>query len=77
MWPTAGVILVTLPKNVGKTDQTIRMVVAGMLVVAGILSGYAFLSIIGLVVLATGYTGVCPAYIPFKINTNKEADEDD
>jgi hypothetical protein len=28
-------------------------------------------------VLATGYTGVCPAYIPLKINTNKDADEDD
>jgi hypothetical protein len=66
----------TLPKNVGKTDQTIRMVVAGVLVVAGIFSGYAFLSIIGLVVLATGYTGVCPVYIPLKINTNKEADDD-
>jgi hypothetical protein len=67
----------TLPKNVGATDRTIRMAVAGVLVVAGIFSGYAVLSIIGLVVLATGYTGVCPAYIPFKINTNKEADEDD
>ena len=65
-----------LPKNVGKTDQTIRMVVAGVLVVAGIFSGYAFLSIIGLVVLATGYMGVCPVYIPLKINTNKEADDD-
>jgi hypothetical protein len=52
------------------------MVVAGVLVVAGIFSGYAFLSIIGLVVLATGYTGVCPVYIPLKINTNKEADDD-
>jgi hypothetical protein len=67
----------TLPKNVGKTDRTIRLAVAGVLVVAGVWSGYAVLSLIGLVVLATGYTGVCPAYIPLKINTNKEADEDD
>ncbi len=61
-----------LPKNVGKTDRTIRLAVAGVLVVAGILSGYAILSLIGLVLLATGYTGVCPAYIPFKIDTNKD-----
>lgn len=67
----------TLPKNVGRTDRTIRLAVAGVLVVAGVWSGYAVLSLIGLAVLATGYTGVCPAYIPLKINTNKEADEDD
>jgi hypothetical protein len=67
----------SLPKNVGKTDRTIRLAVAGILVVAGVWSGYAVLSIIGLVALATGYTGVCPVYIPLKINTNKDADEDD
>lgn len=60
-----------LPKNVGKTDRTIRLAVAGLLVVAGVLSGYPLLSIVALVVLATGYLGTCPAYIPFKIDTNK------
>lgn len=66
----------TLPKNVGKTDRNIRLAVAGLLVVAGILSGQPILSLIGLVVLATGFFGTCPAYIPFKLNTNKDEDED-
>lgn len=64
-----------LAKNVGKTDRTIRLGVAGVMVVAGILIRQPLLSVLGLVVLATGYTGVCLAYIPFKINTNKDGDE--
>jgi hypothetical protein len=74
---TVGVTAMNLPKNVGKTDRNIRLAVATLLVVVGIFSGQPILSVIGLVVLATSFIGTCPVYIPLKLNTNKDADEDD
>jgi hypothetical protein len=62
----------TLIKNVGKTDRNLRLAAGGLLVFAGIITNTVLLSIIGLVVLATGAIGTCPAYMPFKINTNKD-----
>ncbi len=59
-----------MEKNVGTIDRIIRIVVG--LVILGI--GYAYGSwwgIIGLVLILTGSLGWCPAYMPFKINTNK------
>jgi len=26
--------------------------------------------------VVTGFTGICPAYLPFKIDTNKDGEED-
>ncbi|MCG6897003.1 MAG: DUF2892 domain-containing protein [Thiocapsa sp.] len=60
-----------LTKNVGKTDRNIRLAAGGLLVLAGILTGQWILTILGLIVLVTGATGTCPAYMPFNINTNK------
>jgi hypothetical protein len=60
-----------LVKNVGKTDRNLRLAAGGLLVLGGILTGSALLTILGLVVLATGATGTCLAYIPLNINTNK------
>jgi hypothetical protein len=65
----------SLTKNVGKTDRNIRLAAAGLLVLAGIWLHQPILSLVALVLLITGALGVCPAYIPFKINTNKD-DED-
>lgn len=62
-------------KNVGKTDRTVRLAIAGVVVVGGILSGFPLLSLIGLVVLVTGYAGVCPVYSALKIDTSKGGDE--
>lgn len=61
----------SLAKNVGSTDRNIRMALAGVLVVVGVLFSQWILSLVGLVLLITAWTGVCLAYIPFKINTNK------
>jgi hypothetical protein len=58
-----------LPNNMGKTDRNIRFAAAGLLVLAGWLTGSVLLSIIGLIPLATAATGFCPAYLPFNINT--------
>lgn len=63
-----------LPKNVGKTDRNIRFAAAGLLVLGGILSGNVLITVLGLVPLATAYTGTCPGYMPFNIST-KEKDE--
>lgn len=60
-----------LTKNVGKTDRNIRLAAGGLLVLAGILTGQWILTVLGLIVLATGATGTCLAYLPFNINTNK------
>lgn len=66
----------TLKKNVGPTDRTIRLAAAGLLVLCGVLLELPILSLIGLVLLLTGTLGFCPAYLPFGINTNKEEDEE-
>ncbi len=60
-----------LIRNVGKTDRNLRLAAGGLLVFSGIITGTLLLSIIGLVVLATGAIGTCPVYIPLNINTNK------
>ncbi|AFL73215.1 YgaP family membrane protein [Thiocystis violascens] len=64
----------TLPKNVGAMDRNIRLVAAGILILAGLMTGKIILDILGLIVLATGWLGFCPAYLPFKINTIKNSE---
>jgi hypothetical protein len=62
----------TLIKNVGKTDRNIRLGAGGVLVFLGIVTNTVLLSILGLIVLATGAIGTCPAYMALKMNTIKE-----
>lgn len=57
-----------MEKNVGKTDKTIRGVAGVAVIIVGIIYG-SWLGLIGVVLLFTAFTGWCPAYIPFKINT--------
>ncbi len=64
----------TLPKNVGTMDRNIRLVAAGVLVLAGLITSSTILDILGLILLATGWLGFCPAYLPFKINTIKDVE---
>jgi hypothetical protein len=64
-----------LIKNVGQTDRTIRLAVAGLLILCGVWLELPILSLVGLVVLVTGFIGFCPAYLPFKINTNKDGED--
>lgn len=60
-----------MTKNMGKQDKNLRLAAAGLLILAGILTDTWWLSVLGLVPLATAATGFCPAYVPFKINTTK------
>lgn len=56
--------------NVGGIDRTLR-ILAGLGLIAWALSGGPVWAWIGLVPLATGASGRCPAYLPFGISTCK------
>ncbi|WP_295436323.1 DUF2892 domain-containing protein [uncultured Thiodictyon sp.] len=64
-----------MKKNIGQTDRTIRLAVAGLLVLCGIWLHLWFLSVIALALVVTGFTGICPVYLPFKIDTNKDGED--
>lgn len=58
--------------NIGKTDRVLRVVIGTVLMIAGLaLSGTAGIVMagFGLIPLATGLVGNCPAYSILKINT--------
>lgn len=67
----------SLPKNIGQMDRNIRLAVAGVLILLGLMVAPVnlkiILTVIGLIVLATAWLGFCPAYVPLKINTDKDA----
>ena len=61
-------------RNVGGTEKGIRLVVAGLLIVAALVLdlptwGTATLSVFGIVALLTGTVGYCPAWTAFGLNT--------
>jgi fatty acid desaturase len=60
-----------MTKNMGKQDRNLRLIAAGLFIVAAWLTGAWWMSIVGLILLATAAMGTCPAYMPFKIDTRK------
>ena len=57
--------------NVGGIDRTLRIVVGAALVAATALGYLPVWGYIGVVPLATGLIGWCPAYLPFGFRTCK------
>ncbi len=57
-----------MKSNVGGIDRTLR-IVAGLALVAWAVMGGPVWAWIGLLPLATGSLGWCPAYLPFGIKT--------
>ncbi len=60
--------------NIGKNDRILRGVVGCALVLGGLAisgTGGIIMAGIGLITLATGLVGNCPAYSIFNINTCK------
>lgn len=60
-----------MKQNVGTVDKIIRILLA--VIIAAI--GWYYQSWWGLVAIApllTAFSGFCPAYAPFKINTSKK-----
>lgn len=56
--------------NVGNSDRIFRFVIGLAILVAGFLMK-SWLGLIGLVPLLTAVFRFCPAYVPFKITTDK------
>ena len=56
--------------NVGKTDRILRIIVGLGIIGFGVVT-QSWIGAIGLVPLLTGIIRWCPAYVPFKISTNK------
>lgn len=65
---------VMMKTNIGGLDRGIRIVVGLVLLsLIFLLEGVSrWWGLIGVVLLATGLIGWCPAYLPFGINTSKK-----
>ena len=55
--------------NVGKVDKIIRIVLGVALIAYGLLAPNYIVAVIGLIPLLTAVFGICPLYLPLKINT--------
>ena len=62
-----------MKSNVGGLDRAARIVVGVALVAATALGYLPVWGSIGVVPLATGLVGWCPAYLPFGVKTCKSA----
>ncbi|AHC16131.1 YgaP family membrane protein [Salinispira pacifica] len=66
-------------KNMGQTDRTLRMIIGIALLAAGIavqiLYGMLWwLAVPGVILMISSAAARCPMYIPFGINTRKNAE---
>ena len=64
-----------MKKNVGSLDRIIRAIVGVvLLVLLAVTTGWLqiIVGVLGVIMVVTAITGVCPLYIPFKIDTNKK-----
>ena len=59
-----------MKKNVGKTDQIIRIIIGALLIVAAAIWSWWIL-IPALIAIVTAFTGFCGLYSLFGINTCK------
>lgn len=61
-------------QNMGQIDRIIRLVVgAGLIVLFFVLdNNWKYLGILGIVLVLTAVVGICPLYMPFKIDTRKK-----
>jgi hypothetical protein len=57
--------------NVGSLDKAVRIVVGLVLVSLVFFGPRTPWGWIGVVPLLTGFVGVCPLYVPFRIDTRK------
>jgi hypothetical protein len=55
--------------NVGEKDKKIRLIAGGILFATSIFTASIILLIVGVMLIATGYTMVCPAYSAMDKNT--------
>jgi phosphoglycerol transferase MdoB-like AlkP superfamily enzyme len=70
----SGGICMKKYQNMGQIDRIIRFIVGtGLIVLLFLLeSNWRYLGILGIVLVLTAALGVCPLYMPFKIDTRKK-----
>ena len=62
-----------MDKNVGSMDRNIRFGAGAVLLIWGLVfKGGILLTLIGLILLATGHLNFCPAYKLIGMNTDKK-----
>ncbi len=62
-----------MEKNVGSMDRNIRFGAGAVLLIWGLVfKGGFLLTLIGIVLLVTGYLNFCPAYKLIGMNTDKK-----
>ena len=64
-------------KNVGRPDQMVRYILGAVLLLAAFFAELSsttsvVLGIVGIVLVATGITNICPAYLMLRISTLKK-----
>lgn len=60
--------------NVGEKDKKIRLIAGSVLLFISLFTAKIILLLVGLVLIATGYTRVCPAYSAMEKNTLEDAE---
>lgn len=60
-----------MKKNEGTVDRLIRFVIGAVIVGLGIFY-HSWWGLVGLIPIATAFTGTCMLYIPLKISTNRK-----
>ena len=61
--------MIKFEHNVGNNEKKIRLAAGAVLIFISLFMADILLLILGLVLVATGYTGWCPAYSGFGRNT--------
>ena len=63
-----------MKKNMGKIDKTIRFIAGIVLIILFFVleGGIRWISLLGVVFLATSLIGTCPLYLPFNFSTKKK-----
>ncbi len=69
--------MIKFEHNVGQKEAKIRMAAGAALLFISLFTASIFLLIIGLVLIATGYSGWCPAYSGMNRNTLEEGEKPD
>ena len=61
--------------NVGTVDRVVRIVLGIALIAYGVVAPNYIVAAIGVIPILTAVFGICPLYIPFKINTGCKREE--
>lgn len=64
-----------IKKNVGRIDRTLRLIAGSALILAGalLMKWNTLVMAMGVAMIAIGFIGFCPIYVPFGISTRRRA----